>query len=192
MTFRQWLHQQIKRQDAVGDFARDAEYDREFPRTHDIRKFPSKDDEKDILEYLNTETTACGACLVACSRAYEEYKKANMTVELAFREIRKQWFLLEFYVDELTYEDDEDAVLREIQNETLWVDFNKQTEDILRRKTANDAFRESRKQWLMCPLLRDQPDTNREEFNAQTEAIIRGEDKPLAPRWSGQVLKSTR
>jgi uncharacterized protein YozE (UPF0346 family) len=64
MTFWQWLKNQRKRQDPIGDLARYARTDKGFPR---------RGDEKAHRDYLES-LPACPGALKAMGRAWNEYR----------------------------------------------------------------------------------------------------------------------
>jgi uncharacterized protein YozE (UPF0346 family) len=66
MTFKAWLTLQMKRDDPVGDFARDVLKDRTWPRTQDMVK---------LRRYIMMKRGAIENTLSALERAYSEYQK---------------------------------------------------------------------------------------------------------------------
>jgi uncharacterized protein YozE (UPF0346 family) len=67
MTFKAWLMLQMKRDDPVGDLARDVLKDRTWPRTQDTVKLRQHMVKRGVVE--NT--------LSAFDRAYSEYQKQS-------------------------------------------------------------------------------------------------------------------
>jgi len=67
MTFKAWLMLQMKREDPVGDLARDVLKDRTWPRTQDTVK----------LRQHMVKRSAIESALLALDRAYSEYQKQS-------------------------------------------------------------------------------------------------------------------
>jgi uncharacterized protein YozE (UPF0346 family) len=65
MTFKAWMQLQRKREDPVGDLARDVLVDRTWPRTQDTVK---------LRQYM-VKRGAVENALLALDRAYAEYQK---------------------------------------------------------------------------------------------------------------------
>jgi uncharacterized protein YozE (UPF0346 family) len=69
-TFQQWLAQQSKRDDSVGDLARDVQQDSETPRGNAKLAW-----RKHLIEM-----NACAAALQTLERAWVEYTTATMEI----------------------------------------------------------------------------------------------------------------
>jgi uncharacterized protein YozE (UPF0346 family) len=67
VTFKAWLMLQMKRDDPVGDLARDVHQDRAWPTTQDMVK---------LRQYVVKRGTVENA-LTALDRAYAEYQKQS-------------------------------------------------------------------------------------------------------------------
>jgi hypothetical protein len=71
MRFSQWLRKQHKRDDAIGDLARDMKQDREWPR---IRK-----ETLDRYEsYLKYERYAYEKAIITLRAAWQEWQNVNV------------------------------------------------------------------------------------------------------------------
>lgn len=69
MTFRQWLKKQERRDDPVGDLARDMAQDKTFPP-------PRFNSVKTTVNYLRGRN-ACEGAETAAIRAWREYEEAE-------------------------------------------------------------------------------------------------------------------
>ena len=66
-AFTLWLSAQVKREDPVGDLARDAGYDIDFPTSGKL---------SDYRDHL-TDVGACRGALAALSRAWFEFQETG-------------------------------------------------------------------------------------------------------------------
>ena len=64
MTFRAWMLTHIKRDDAIGDLARDIAEDQDWPKGN----WPGE-----VYVYYLERVNACEGAIRACRRAYAEY-----------------------------------------------------------------------------------------------------------------------
>lgn len=80
-TFYSWLRQQRDRQDPVGDLARDAISDEEFPRTG--RRHMRPYTRAHLYRYLE-KRNACSGALRAFALAYSEYEAATRAASPTF------------------------------------------------------------------------------------------------------------
>ncbi len=69
-TFRSWLARQKKRDDAIGDLARDAARDRCFPRSGDLARYQAHLDKHD----------ACLAAYETLIDAWREFERWTHTI----------------------------------------------------------------------------------------------------------------
>jgi len=68
-TFKQWLRSQKNRNDPIGDFARDAMVDPDFPKY--VCKSPDK-----IADYLESHN-ACAGAIAAFNAGWQEFIQGN-------------------------------------------------------------------------------------------------------------------
>jgi uncharacterized protein YozE (UPF0346 family) len=68
-TFYSWLCQQIKRNDVIGDLARDASLDRTFPQ--------QENSYLEIKSYLKHEKNACKEAVLAFAEAFRGWKRVK-------------------------------------------------------------------------------------------------------------------